>query len=449
MTRNFSRTAALFTAVLLVFFHSSCSFAREIAERRGEGKVQAVKYDDGAWELLVEGKPYFIKGMMFSPVLIGESPQDATMRDWMIIDDNGNGKSDIALDTWADENRNNRRDATEEPEGDFSLLKKMGCNTIRLYHVPSDNALLGDIYKNNDSIRLQYDHLVNKGLLRKLHKEYGIRVIMGNFLGSWTIGSGAAWEEGTDYKNPEHRENIKKSVRAMVLDNKDEPYVLFWLLGNENDIATWSKCNAKTEPEAYATLVGEIAKMIHELDPDHPVAVCNGDPSSANYVKNYAKHAPDVDILAFNSYRGPHGFDFLWKQAKRELDRPVFISEFGIFSYNTIRQEDEEQQLKYLKGCWKDIVTQSASYPADPNKKKTGNSIGCVVFDWADRWYMDGTPSEHSEGTKYWETSPDRLDHEEWFGVVSLGDGSDPLMRQKRKSYEYLADVWNRGELAF
>ncbi len=449
MRITFSKTAALTAAAVLVFFHSSCSFARETVERRGSGRVSVVKYDDGSWELLDGGKPYFIKGVMFAPVQIGESPQDATMRDWMTIDDDGDRLNDVAFETWADENRNNRRDAGEDPEGDFSLMKKMGVNTIRLYHVPSDNPILGRIYKDNPSAKLQYDHAVNKELLRKLHKDYGIRVIMGNFMGSWTIGSGADWEQGTDYRNPKHRENIKKSVKAMVLDNKDEPYVLFWLLGNENDIASWSKCNAKTEPLAYATLVGEVAAMIKELDPDHPVAVCNGDPGNANYLANYAKHAQDVDIVGINSYRGPHGFDFLWKQVSRTFDRPVFISEFGIFAYNTLRREDEEQQLKYLKGSWKDILTQSAAYPADPKKKKTGNSIGCIVFDWCDRWYMDGTPSEHSEGTKYWETSPDRLDHEEWFGVVSMGDGSDTLMRQKRKAYRYLADVWNRSEPAF
>ena len=82
----------------------------------------------------------------------------------------------------------------------------------------------------------------------------------------------------------------------------------------------------------------------------------------------------------------------------------------------------------------------------DPQRRLV---LGGVVFDWVDRWYMDGFPSEHDPGTRYWAFSPDHLDHEEWFGMVSMGDGSDTLMRQKRKAYDYLADVWNRPELSF
>ncbi|HTL71572.1 MAG TPA: hypothetical protein VL404_09815 [Candidatus Eisenbacteria bacterium] len=409
---------------LAVFFILSAAPARAAVE-----PVRVLKNDSGAWEMRVGDKPYFIKGVVFSPVKIGESPSEATMRDWMTVDDDGDGVNDVAFQTWVDQNGDGRRDP-EETVGDFELLRRMGCNTIRLYHVPSDNPILGDLYKKDPSTKLQFDHPVNKPLLRRLYSEFGIRVIMGNFLGSWTIGSGASWEEGTDYANPAHREAIKRSVRAMVLDNKDEPYVLFWLLGNENNIASWSKSNANKEPEAYARLVGELADMIHELDPDHPVGVSEGDPGNTYNLANYAKHAPGIDLIGYNSYRGKFGFDFLWKQVRRTFDRPVVITEFGIFAYDSAKGEDEELQAGYLERPWRDIASQT-------------NSLGGVVFDWADRWYMDGTPSEHNPGTRHWPTSPDLLDHEEWFGLFSRGDGSDPLFRRPRQAYRYLARVWS------
>ena len=426
---------------------SSMAHAQEpkkIVESRG-GKVKVVKYDDGTWQLLVEGTPYFIKGVMFTPVKIGESPDEATMRNWMYYNDSHGGENDIAYKTWLDKNKNNKRDPGEEIEGDFSLLKKMGCNTIRLYHVASDNPILGDIYKTNQSTALQYDHPVNKELLRQLYKNYGIRVIMGNFAGAWTIGSGASWDEGTDYTNPRHCENIKKSVKAMVLDHKDEPYVLMWLLGNENNLGDWLRCNASQNPAAYAKLIGELAEMIHTLDSDHPVAVCDGD--NVNTLKEYAKYAQGLDIISYNSYRGEYGFVFLWKEVRRTMDRPVFISEFGIFAYNKDVGEEQDYQLKYIKGCWRDIVRNSSEY-YDPAQRVTGISIGGVIFDWVDRWYMDGSPEKHNPGTRYWD-SPDKLRHEEWFGIMSMGDGSDTLMRQKRKSYEYLQGVWNSDKLSF
>lgn len=408
------------------------SFAKTIVEKHG-GRVQAVKYDDGTWELLVSGKPYFIKGVVYGVSKIGEDPGAATMRDWMTYDDDSNGKNDIAYQTWVDENKNNKQDRNEKPVGDFQLLKDMGCNTIRLYHVPSDNKLLGDVYKNHPNIILQYDHAVNKALLRSLYNDYNIMIIMGSFLGSWCVGSGAWWEDGTDYTDPEQCEKIKKSVKAMVLDNKDEPYVLMWQLGNENNIASWSQCNAKKEPMAYAKLVGEVAEMIHQLDPDHPVAVCDGD-DNGRMLPLYAQYAPGLDIVSYNSYRGAYGFSTLWNSVKRNFDRPVFISEYGVPAYNKNKGEDEDYQLKYIKGCWRDIAA-----------NKAGNSIGGTVFEWVDMWWLNGNPTQHNEGSAHMDNFPDKLNHEEWFGIVSMGDGSDSLMRQKRKAYDYLKSVWKEN----
>lgn len=427
-----------------VFAEGSIMSTKKIVEQRG-GKVKVVKYEDGTWQLLVDDKPYFIKGVMFTPVKIGESPDAGSMRDWMYYDDDKDGRNDIAFQAWVDKNKNNKRDSSEKEAGDFQLLKEMGANTIRLYHIASDNPMLGDIYKTNPSTAIQFDHPVNKELLRKLYNDYGIMVIMGNFLGAWTIGSGATWEEGTDYTNPEHRENIKKSVRAMVLDNKDEPYVLMWELGNENNLGKWLKCNAVIELKAYATLIDELVKMIHELDPNHPVAVCDGD--SMNTLRRYAEFAKEIDVISYNCYRGKYGFGTLWKSVKATLDRPVFISEYGIFAYDSKVGEYDSFQLEYLKGCWKDIVRQSSGY-FNPQEKLAGNSIGGVVFDWLDRWYMDGTPETHNPGNRPWD-SPDGLRHEEWFGLVSMGNGADTLMRQKRKAYNYFKEVWNKQKLSF
>ena len=418
----------LVSLLLLVFTFVSYACAQE---------VKVIKQKDGSWQLLADGKHYFIKGVVFSPVKIGESPDDATVHNWMDYDNDHDDRNDIAFKTWADKNHNNHKD--------------LGINTIREYHVASDNPILGDIYKTNPSTALQFDRPVNKPLLRQLFYGYGIRVIMGNFLGSWTVGSGASWDEGTDYTNPKHIENIKKSVKAMVLDNKDEPYVLMWELGNENNIAEWSHCNAKQYPQAYAKLIGELAHMVHQLDPRHPVAASLGDAGIMNQamLKLFAQYAPEVDIVDFNAYRGPYGFGSIWKEVKKCFDRPVLIAEFGTGAYNAQKSEDQVWQDKYIRGCWKDIVLNSSDY-YDPNDqtKASGNSIGGVIFDWVDRWYMDGSPSIHNAGSKPG-NSRDGMDHEEWFGIMSMGDGSDTLMRQERKICTFLKETWTKDKPAF
>ncbi|MFH1281188.1 MAG: hypothetical protein ABIH91_00515, partial [Candidatus Omnitrophota bacterium] len=128
------RIMIIAVCAFLVIFNAGHLAAREIVESRG-GKVKVVKYGDGTWELLVNEKPYFIKGVLFNPVKIGESPDQSTMRDWMYYDDNQNGLNDVAYETWLDKNNNNKMDADELIDGDFKLMKDMGVNTIRLYHL--------------------------------------------------------------------------------------------------------------------------------------------------------------------------------------------------------------------------------------------------------------------------------------------------------------------------
>ena len=409
--------------------------------------VTVEKDDKGNWQLKVDGEPYFIKGILFSPVKIGEDPNEATMRDWMLYDDDRDGQNDMAYQTWVDANKNNIKDENETAVGDFQLLKEMGVNTIRLYHLASDHPDLGNIYKNNLATQKQYDHAVNKDLLRALNNEFGIKVIMGHFLGSWTIGAGVSWSEGTDYNNPAQRENIMKSVKAMVLDNKDEPYVLFWGLGNENNMADWSNCNAKQNPEVYAKFVNEVARMIHKLDPYHPVAVIDGEDGYTT-LKYYAKHGQDIDIIGYNTYRNEVGFQTFIKEVRDIFDKPLYISETGKYAYGR-KGEDEEQQLQSIRSSWRTIVRASAEYSENSLAiEGPGNMIGVTFFDWLDRWYMDGTPNEHSEGTRTWPGS-NQFIHEEWFGIMSLGDGSDSLMRQPRKAYDYLKRVWNQEALGF
>ena len=76
------------------------------------------------------------------------------------------------------------------------------------------------------------NHPPNKKILRELFNDFGIRVMMGDLLGAYSISSGADPTVGTDYRNPEQQANMMKSVEAMVREFKDEPYILMWALGN-------------------------------------------------------------------------------------------------------------------------------------------------------------------------------------------------------------------------
>jgi len=385
-----------------------------VIEQVGDGRVDLVKYKNGHWQLRVEGRPYIVKAVAYSPSKIGQSPDEGTLDDWMQADYNNNGRIDGPYDSWVDKNFNNVQDESEETVGDFELLRQMGCNTMRLYH-----------------------HASNKKLLKDLYDRFGIMVIMGDLLGAYTVGSGASWYEGTDYENIEQQKNMMDSVRQMVEEFKDEPYVLFWMLGNENNYGVAN--NAKVKPDSYYKFVNEAARMIKSIDRDHPVAICNGD---LLFMDRFSEFAPDIDIYGSNAYRGRHGFGrSFWENIKDMCDKPVIITEYGCPSYMQARSKEfvEEKQAEYLKGNWEDILYNSAG------RRGVGNVIGGVLFEWLDEWWKAYEPWVH-DATRNWSGPfPDGWNYEEWLGVAGQGDGKNsPFLRQLKKAYFVYQEMWTR-----
>ena len=406
----------------------------KIIKTVGKGSAQLVQFENHHWQLRVNGSPYMVKGVAYAPSPVGRSPNDGNFdpnNAWMTMDLDKNGKIDGPFDSWVDKNKNNQQDSDEPVVGDFKLMKDMGVNTLRLYH-----------------------HAANKELLRQLYKEYGIRVIMGDMLGMYAAGSGAGWYEGTDYTNPKHLENMRNSVRQMVEEYKDEPYVLMWMLGNESNYGEVGDpdpksnkaglgSNAKKQPDAHYKFVNEVAGMIKSLDPTRPVGFSNGEVVTIDILNKYSDN---IDIFGCNVYRGSSGFGHsFWQDVRRFMDKPVLFTEYGCPAYFTGKSQDfgEEKQMEYHKGNWEDIIYNSAG-------SGYGNAIGGVIFEFVDEWWKSGlppkfSPSEHETVGDFVAAFPDGWMHEEWLGVASQGDGSQsPCMRQLRKVYDYYKKVWNQ-----
>ena len=386
-----------------------------IKKRLGTGKVHCVQYENGDWQLIVDGRPYVIKGITYQVAKVGQSPDEGTLTSWMEYDFNRNGKSDGPYDAFVDANGNNKQDPGEPAIGDFELMKRLGVNTIRLYHQPSP---------------------VKKELLRDLYKRFGIRVILGDFLGKYALGSGAEWDPGTDYENPQHQKNMLESVKKMVLEFKDEPYILMWLLGNENVYGV--ACNADKKPEAFFKFVNEAAQLIKSLDKQHPVAIASGD---TLFLDRFAQYCPDVDVFGANAYRGDYGFGSYWGSIKRMTDKPVIVTEYGCpaYAYCFTKEQAEGAQAEYLKSCWEDIMDNAAFGIG------SGNAIGGILFEWLDEWWKGYEPSIHDTKGLWIGPFPDGYMHEEWLGVAGQGDGKlSPFLRQLRKSYYVYQKLWGK-----
>ncbi len=398
----------------------------------GTGSIKLLKYDNNHWQMTVDNKPYVVHGMAYSPNKVGLSPDNKTLdvsRDWMFADFNKNGIIDSPYEAWIDANRNNIQDPDEKAVGDFQIMKDMGVNTLRLYHHAD----------------------FNKKLLMDGYKKYGFMYMMGDFIGMYATASKAEWFKGTDYTNKEQCKNMLESVRTMVEQYKDEPYILMWVLGNENNYGTPGKagvsagtgCRAKLQPEAYYDFVNEAAKLIKSLDPLHrPVAVCSGD---VLYLDICAAHAPEIDIFGANAYRGKEGFGALWQDVSDVFDRPVIITEYGCSAYHHLwnQQRAEDGQEEYHRGNWMDIENNTAGHGV-------GNALGGVAFEWVDEWWKAGPPPEF-DPSKQDTTSQfgapflDGYSYEEWLGICSQGNGTNsPLMRQLRPTYFTYKKLWNK-----
>lgn len=373
-------------------------------------KVFVKTLKNGHYQLIVGKRPYIIKGVCYSPIPIGKSYD----HDW-----------------WSD--------PAEPWKKDGEMMKKIGINTVRFYH-PGENI---------ESV---------KKVVSGLYKLYGIRTIMGNWLEFWNYPA-------PFYDDKDFRENVKKQVLDMVRALKDEDGILFWVLGNENNYSFSGKINSWSSEridklgdprqcllaraESYYTLINEITREIHKIDPDHPVAMGNGELVCLDIANEFAK---DVDIVGCVIYRGKT-FGNVFKSLKATYDKPIVFIEFGCDAYDAYRKiEDEDDQADFLKTQWSEIFKNLANNPDG-----VGNCLGGASFEWSDEWWkhndwdanawvIHDAASNWSNGAYYFDIKAERNMNmnEEWFGLVKLqkeeGGGLDK--RVPRKAYYVLRDFW-------
>ena len=407
----------------------------------GEGRTKIVEYNNGHFQLMFDDKPYVVRGMTYMSNLVGLTPasimrgsygpnaagvypEPGTVNNtnaWTWDDYNKNGIIDGPFEAWPDANRNEKQDKNEKNAGDFALMKAMGVNTLRIYHSKG----------------------LNKDVLKEGYEKYGFMYLMGNLIGMYAMDNGVGWDAGTDYSSPKCREAMLESIRQMMADFKDEPYVLAWVLGNENNYSWLGATNVQQKPEAYYKFANEAAKLIKSLDPQkRPVIISNGD---VGFIDYFAKHCPDIDVFGANIYRGESGFGSFWHDVLRKCAKPALITEYGCPAYakgwNEARRE--EGQASYHRGNWIDIEENMAGVVDG-----SGGAFGGVIFEWTDEWWKlegESDPYVHDEETNSEMPFMDGGGYEEWFGIVGLGDGKDSTFkRQLRKAYFTYRKLWNK-----
>ncbi|MFT4738398.1 MAG: beta-galactosidase/beta-glucuronidase [Cyclobacteriaceae bacterium] len=348
-----------------------------------QDRVEVVLSDDGH-HLLVNGETLMINGMNWDYVPIGENYEYSLWE-----------QSDAVIQ--------------EALEGEMTLLRDMGVNTIRQYTgVPA--KWITYIYEN-----------------------YGIYTMLNHSFGRYGLTVNGGWMANTEYGDPAVKELLLAEVSQLVNEYKDVKGVLLFLLGNENNYGLfWGGAETEDIPEVDSTyliraramyqLFNEAAITMKAIDDNHPIALCNGD---LMFMDMVVEECQDVDIFGTNIYRGV-SFGDTFEQIKDTFSKPVLFTEFGADAFDAVRKvEDQTSQAYYMVSNWKELYQNAAG------KGKAENSIGGFTFQFSDGWWKyeqtenleihDETASWVGGGYAFDFVKGENNMNEEWFGICAKG----------------------------
>ena len=291
---------------------------------------------------------------------------------------------------------------------EMPLLKSMGVNTIRQY--------VG----------------VPPRWIKYIYEHYGIFTVLNHAVGRYGVTIDGSYRQSTDYSDPKVRGVLIAELSALAAEYHDTPGVLMWLLGNENNYGlSWKSAETEALPagerdKAKAhylySLFGEVIRAVKAKDPNHPVAMANGD---LQYIDIIAQETKGLDIFGANVYRGVSFGDF-FKVVQDKLGLPVMFTEFGADAWNAKEmREDQQSQARYLIGQWREIYEHSAG------KGLTQNAIGGFTFQWSDGWWKFGQEDrlDIHDTNASWPNAAyvedfvpgDNNMNEEWWGITAKG----------------------------
>lgn len=181
--------------------------------------------------------------------------------------------------------------------------------------------------------------------------------------------------DGFDYNNTAAVKAQFDEMKTAVERFKDHPALLLWSIGNE---AEASYTNLK-----LWDAINDIAKMIHETDPNHPTTTTLAS-SNINHIKNIIEKAPHIDILSINTY-APNLPGVLGNLQSAGWTKPYMITEFG--PRGTWQMNPEPERVL----PWGALVEQTSSekeavyletYQNNIIANKDNGCIGSFVFLW-------------------------------------------------------------------
>jgi hypothetical protein len=249
---------------------------------------------------------------------------------------------------------------------------------------------------------------------------------------------------------------MRDRLRDMVLEWKDHPAILFWMVGSE--------VNAELTPAELCTdwypQLDSLAQEAHTAEgvSFHPVGTANAEtPGLADICQAGCSDdtsLPNLDFWAIHIYRGCSFGTAFSEYQKPDCARPLVIGEFGADAWDSLSGPTGSESETMQANCLESLLDEADQGLAVRNPG--GVSSGQIIFEWADEWWKaspvaggdcDATTDWCLHDTcKNWDNFayPDFAMNEEWWGITSL-DAADPDARGLRAAHGPVGESWRLG----
>ncbi len=289
--------------------------------------------------------------------------------------------------------------------GDIATIAQHGGNTFRTWRV--------------DNGRETGEQVLDKA------QKHGLMVLMGIEV--------ARERHGFNYDDTAAVAKQKEEIRQQILRLRNHPALFAWGIGNELNLLA-------TNPKVW-NAVEDIAKMIHELDPNHPVTTMLAG-IGKDLVDQIRERCPSLDFLSIQMYGDLINLQQRIKDSGYE--GPYVVSEWGATGHwevtltewgAPIEQTSSEKAQSILERYEKAIQADSV------------NCIGNFIFLWEQK--QERTPTWYGLFTeKNEETEAIDVMHKIWNGVwpTNRCPQVKPLLINGKSAYD---NVYLKPEQTF
>ncbi len=247
----------------------------------------------------------------------------------------------------------------------YDVLKECGGNSVRVWDTKQAGQVLDEAH------------------------QLGLTVTLGLEVGKERLGFNYHDEKAVAAQLA----NLEKEV----LKHKDHPALLMWGIGNEvqlrsNDLKVWEAVN-------------DIARMIHRVDPDHPVTTMI--PTDPQHIAAIQQYCPDIDLLAINAFGTLEYLEDFLRQAKWE--GPYILSEWGPWGqWQDLERTSWDASFEYTSSAKADLYR--TAYQSSM-QRDTLRCLGGYAFYWG--YKQERTATWHSIFTEegYRTEAVDVLEH--------------------------------------